>query len=637
MGLKAVSGGGITAASTAIPSARNRMRIIGQNVNPLAVADSVATGSQVPLSCTTRTYYQTIGPVSQVRAIIFNNLPQVGLGAETPGNNFNIERLSIEYPLGSVSSQLSAYGNTTMLNDPNGLGVITDTAGVAIPAATQFAARRFTRAVSPPTSPTAALAALGSLTVSTAYYYFITTIEPNGIESGPTASVTVTPTTGNQSAVLTWTRNSFAERYRIYRSTTNTASSATLLVTVLDPAATYTDTGTLTLVSGVNPPAAATITLNYNLPATDSTNLVTYGGNGSDVTGSTGAISGNSGGNTSVYGAQPATLIGDDFTTASVLGLGDSNMNGTGIYINNGVYSPCYSNWFQVAVNGQFNSCNASEPGSTVLQFSQNTASFSVRLRMLLTEYCDYVFTNLGINDIGAGATWQQVAQRHISFGQYLSDRGVRQVISTLPPYVVSTDNVLTVANQTPAANNTARINFNTWVRAGMLVSGSTPVLTGGTPTPYIYSWIEDAGPLEVNASNVVTLNGGYYLVPSSALYTGQVASGTPTTTSLPCATSSFTANALYGMVVKMTSGAANGQVALISANTSNALTLYANGTSSPTGITTAIFAGLTIAPSAGDTFSIYAVYTYDGVHPSYSGDQYRGTGLQSTFKALFV
>jgi hypothetical protein len=169
-------------------------------------------------------------------------------------------------------------------------------------------------------------------------------------------------------------------------------------------------------------------------------------------------------------------------------------------------------------------------------------------------------------------------------------------------------------------------------------VSAGTPVLTGGTPSPQVNGYFDLAAAAgEVNSSGVATANGGIWPVPA-ATYTGQILTGTPTATSLPVSGASYpvygaSSPGLLGQAIVMTSGAANGQVAIISSNTATGITLYANGANGPSQVAVL---GLTVAPSAGDTFSIIPVNTPDGIHPSYSANAtiVSGAGSATGFQA---
>jgi RHS repeat-associated protein len=69
-----------------------------------------------------------------------------------------------------------------------------------------------------PSGVSATLAAGGTLTAGTTYDYVITAVSAGG-ESGASSEVSVTPTTGNQTASLSWSAVSGATSYNVYRST----------------------------------------------------------------------------------------------------------------------------------------------------------------------------------------------------------------------------------------------------------------------------------------------------------------------------------------------------------------------------------------------------------------------------------
>jgi hypothetical protein len=121
----------------------------------------------------------------------------------------------------------------------------------------------------------------------------------------------------------------------------------------------------------------------------------------------------------------------------------------------------------------------------------------------------------------------------------------------------------------------------------------------------------------EVNASGVVTTDGGYW---PAAVATGTTATltGSPTTTAFTVTGTPFVAHGQAGQLVQMTSGAQNGVVATCSDNGSTStLTLYANGASRGTGVSGQTYQGLASAPAAGDTLSMLYAATYDGTNPS--------------------
>jgi len=108
----------------------------------------------------------------------------------------------------------------------------------------------------PPTAPAATLAAGGTLTAGTPYFYVITAHDYGSGESLPSVQVTATPTTGNQTINLTWSAVAGSQiNYRVYRSTTS-GSYATPALAGNPSTNSFSDTG-VTLTAGA-PPSVAT-------------------------------------------------------------------------------------------------------------------------------------------------------------------------------------------------------------------------------------------------------------------------------------------------------------------------------------------------------------------------------------------
>lgn len=124
-----------------------------------------------------------------------------------------------------------------------------------------------------PSSFAAVLASGGSLTVSTTYYYVITATNANG-ETTRSSEVSVTPTSGNQTADLTWSADAGATGYKIYRSTTSGSYGASSLLTTIGSGATvsYNDTGGA--LSAGSPPSVNTTGAITTIDLTSLTNLV---------------------------------------------------------------------------------------------------------------------------------------------------------------------------------------------------------------------------------------------------------------------------------------------------------------------------------------------------------------------------
>ena len=123
-----------------------------------------------------------------------------------------------------------------------------------------------------PQSPSAALAAGGSLTVGTTYYYKITALDGVG-ETAGSVEVSATPTTGNQTINLSWTSSTAATSYNVYRTTTSGSYGATSYLTTVNTNS-ASDTGGTALTSGTPP----TVTTAYVAKVTASGNSWFNGG-----------------------------------------------------------------------------------------------------------------------------------------------------------------------------------------------------------------------------------------------------------------------------------------------------------------------------------------------------------------------
>jgi autotransporter-associated beta strand protein len=129
-----------------------------------------------------------------------------------------------------------------------------------------------------PTGPTATPAAGGSLGAGT-YYYEITALLPDGIETLPSTEVNAVLVGGvNKSVSLTWAGIGTAIGYKVYRTTVSgnySLPSGGFLGTA--PTNSYSDTGATALTAG-SPPTTVQIALNA---------LSSIGANGVSVTGTT--------------------------------------------------------------------------------------------------------------------------------------------------------------------------------------------------------------------------------------------------------------------------------------------------------------------------------------------------------------
>ena len=561
---------------------------------------------------TTRVIYTALGPISKLQLFLPNQTGASGHESNLANPVFYFA--TVEYPLGQNSSppSFTLNGQTRMQVGVTGSGVLTDVLGVSIPAGAQFAIRFGTYVAWQPASASLAVSAGGALAASTTYYYKFTSLI-GGVESGPTAEYSATTTASNLTITATITPTVSPLGYdaiKVYRSTISGAE--VYLGQIPYPGVTFVDSGLVPTVTGATPPYSSycTYTFDSSVGSNMSTNSLIASGNGANVAIGSGALYAVGPNSTTV---STPNLLGDDVASFPVCGLGDSIEAGSNILNANQALGNATTNasWFGAALpQGTFNSFNLSLPTGTLqtivgLAASGNLGA-SLRLRSL--DFCSYVWSNLGTNDIVAlGLTWQTVAANHLQVAKSMFLRGKRYYITTLLPRVSTTDNMITLSGQAVLATEAVRVNYNNWVYGGTQVDGSgNPVLSGGTASPYIAGYFDICAALgEVNSSGTATRNGGYWPVPASAAQTGQTLTGTPTTTALTVGAAAYTVHGLAGMVVKMTSGAALNSTSIIKDNTATGLTL-----------TTALSA----TPAAGDTFSIYNTIGSDGTHPTLTG-----------------
>ena len=601
-----------TPGLSAALNARKQWRPIGNNINTA----NFATSNAGDIGCTARRLYTTVGPVSAIRIHTYDYTAN-----ETAGASPIIYRAAIEYPLGSYSTQMTVAGVTTWVTDPNSAGTWTDACPVPnIPANTQFAVRLYARKSVAPASPSATIASTavlpGNLSTSTTYYYKITSVD-NGVESIGSTEVSAAPSVGNAAITLAWTANAFASAYKIYRGTST--GTEVYLTTVLAPQVTWEDVGAVPAGTASVPTTAAYYYGSILLTG-ESANTVYAGGNGSDQTAATGAITGASGGGSgAAFAVTPDCVIGDDSQTTSIVLLGDSIGAGS-----TGIIAPAaLNNWFNKSMTpGITNSLNCSIGGERIKAFASYISGHPVKNRMALISPPDvgsnnYFVIQLGRNDLFTDSrTWQQVGGDVLTVAQQLSYKGNRPIVLTLLPGSNSTDGWITVGNQS-ASSATPHANYNQWVRGGCPVlpgALTTPVAVGTTnaiPCPYIYQTIDLCSALETSQDSDI------WKVPVAASLTSQTATGSPTTTTVTISGAAYTASQYINYMLRCDSGTANnvGKARLISANTATAFTVAAFPSSM----------------ASGDTFSVWPVYTVDGTHPSDTGDAYIAANLWTT------
>lgn len=546
-----------------------------------------------------------------------------GAGATEDSTTFprNIASHRLSFEAGGKVAYAALNGRQTFVVEPIAAAVQTDPVGVGVAAGGTFYSRLYIKPALPPSGNGSAAAVAGGALAAQTWYYVVTRVE-NGVESGPTAEINATTAASNLSVgiTITDTRSAAADCYRIYRS--SAAAGTKQFVGQTNGARKYfVDDGAVAVDTTVNPPAASNYRFNaVTQDATECTSHINAGGVGDDQTGATGTFG--IVGPSFKFGTTPIALVGDDTSNRSNLGIGDSILGASGFPVVTGVYKQTHGFVDRAIVDGREHWCNAAYNGATLSELIASTQQGGGRTRLLLLSYADNVHCNLGTNDMALGASWSTHAANMLTFGGMCQSSGAKLIAYTITSRVTTTDNCLTIANQTKSAMEANRLLYNRWLRNGCQVDGSgAPVQSGGSPSRYISGVIDVAATVEVDASNVPAFEGGYWAVPTAPAYSGLVLTGSPSQTSFPVGGGGMGAGngENVGRVILMTSGAQAGKCAVIAANsTGTALTLYANGDTTQSGV--AVTNSLTGSPAAGDTFAIYPVFTNEGLHPAIAG-----------------
>jgi lysophospholipase L1-like esterase len=224
---------------------------------------------------------------------------------------------------------------------------------------------------------------------------------------------------------------------------------------------------------------------------------------------------------------------------------------------------------------------------------TQGMSSMSIRL----AEFCTTVIWHLGGNDLALTIPLATMQSNLLKVAGWFAARGKKFIACTIIPQTTSTDGWLTVANQTVKTNESLRTGYNSWLRD----TGPNGFVAqaGGTAVADVF---DAAAPMEVNSSGVPALNGGFWPAALSAsVFSGSV-TGSPSVNYFTDSSQTAPSGTYRGYALKMTSGAASGQIVPIR---------YQDNTG-----VYAFDVSFSPAPSVGDTYVIPDVYTRDGAHP---------------------
>jgi hypothetical protein len=141
-------------------------------------------------------------------------------------------------------------------------------------------------------------------------------------------------------------------------------------------------------------------------------------------------------------------------------------------------------------------------------------------LRGSVAAQCKNIITAYLTNDVLNGDSVATMQANIIAFWRSLSTGGRRVFQPTIDPQTDSSNSWASVAGQTVRANEAKRTAMNSWFRAGAPIDASFNPLTIGTPGAILagdirhpcFLVLDTAALVEVNASNALTLNGGFWI-----------------------------------------------------------------------------------------------------------------------------
>ena len=314
---------------------------------------------------------------------------------------------------------------------------------------------------------------------------------------------------------------------------------------------------------------------------------------GSDATKS-GAISGST---TSAF--QPTVIMGySNKPTPSVYGLIDSIVQGTGLI------KPGHT-WMNYAcIVAGFPYCNA---GIGSYQFNNYITTKNSQYRRRNYPHFSHIGDNGSINDINASVSLATMKSNKLAEWKrwYRAGKGI--LVFPILPCTTSTTGWMDVAGQTVRANEATRVGYNAWVRDTSASGAKAQFLAANPTAPYnTLTVIDICVPVEVNASNVLTQDGGFWLAPTTTVtgtltgYSGSTA--TDSTQSRTPSVAGAVCNGDSGFALFLSSGTGAGQTGQVSSNTATAWTLTAAyGT----------------PPVSGTGYVLGANRTIDGTHPN--------------------
>lgn len=292
------------------------------------------------------------------------------------------------------------------------------------------------------------------------------------------------------------------------------------------------------------------------------------------------------------------TTLTDSYTASIILGatkdkknsyliLGDSIADGTGdeIQVANGG-----KGFIARALTSQGLPWNKISMGGETVDYALR----NLYMRRPFFNDHNNVIVNYATNDLSTSSVLSTVQANMIKMWTYLHNLGLIVYQTTISPKTTSTDNWLTLTNQSVLGGTaeTNRLAINAWLR-DTSANGAVAQSNGA-----LYKVLDTAQAVEDSATGKWKIyNNG------NPVFSGTVTSATAN--NITCNTMNFAYRDLdSGYVVKITGGTGSGQIVSID-NNAGATNQFATKTNFGT------------VPDATSTFSIYKVPTADGTHPS--------------------
>lgn len=161
-------------------------------------------------------------------------------------------------------------------------------------------------------------------------------------------------------------------------------------------------------------------------------------------------------------GFSPIMIIGKTSQNV-VLGIGDSNMSGTGDdNLTDDGRTLLQRGFFTRGMLQKYAFLNIAKGSQSAKEFVDDTF---VSIRNILLSYTNKAFIMLGTNDIYTSSTAEDIIGYLQELYNKLSSLGIDVYACTMPPVSTSTDGWTTIENQTRGSNMDKRDAVNDWIR----------------------------------------------------------------------------------------------------------------------------------------------------------------------------